>query len=193
MFDIHQVANSLSMLPFIYLSCAVGPWPLAISITSMWVSALVYHLYMAISDFPIAFRWFVADIFSQFITLWITGTLSNCFPLHIKRGWTIAGAFAFAALVFYTLNEPHTINQPCIQQKLIMKYIVCATHIALASLGAFFACDYNAYYTAMALLLAIAFTFYIDECGVTFVWSLGHVLCAAYTYYTWKAHGLITL
>ena len=187
-----EIANAVTMLPFACFSTSCS-WQLSAPATLMWVCATAYHACMAADRHAAALRWFAGDVIGQCAALAAVGALSQCIPARVRAAWSCCSC---VALICLTLAAHDTIvrkapHLTALQAKRGMKATLCAAHVAACAAGAANGCDAAAHTTAAVLLVMIALLFIADEYGLPYAWAGGHLLCAMYTHYTWKAHGLL--
>lgn len=183
----HEIANALTMIPFAYLSYVAAHPMLSITITGIWVCAFIYHTLVSIGKYAHGFIFFAGDCFFQVASLTTLVYVSQIYPKRIKEIALGIGAVLLATLVYLGSNGIRTNRIP-------MTAIVCTSHIAHAILAYFFVKDIANYKYAL-LFFALVVLAYIqcDIFNYEYSWSIGHVLCAAYTYYFWKALGVVRI
>jgi hypothetical protein len=139
---------------------------IGVSIYMMWICSFIYHMYLSIGDIKTAKLWYYGDISGQLVSLGMIAFYSPCISLPYKALILFSASFGVATCE---------------------KTICIAVHILLNILSWLHGCGCG---KATLYLAASGIAYLIDEIGgVPFVWGLGHLFCAAYTYYTLLAHG----
>ena len=169
--NIMHILQALTILPFAHLSY-IAPPTLFNTITCVWVSSFTYHLSLSVRKYELAHILFLANCISQISAI---GALIN-----ITDDYTTPTKIIASTIMYYFIFcIPFQTNKENIH------YLTINAHITNVLLGLFFATNRYYYYNALTCL-AFASILY----PIPYMWTLGHIFCYYYTYYSWLALGV---
>lgn len=182
-----ELANAISMIPFAYLSTLSHVHiALRINITVFYLSSFFYHVSLYRGDFKTGSKFLVSDTITQIINVMALSQVTDHYSRFVKCTFSVLCLTSIYKVLY--IAKPYA---SAIQRKsrfLIFPIVVHVSHTVVALSYA----KYRRYtYLSLTNLLFTAIAFMIHEMEVAYSWACGHIMCFFYTWYCWKALGVI--
>ena len=180
-----ELANAVTMLPFVYLTICAKYKIQAIIVTCLWVSSFSYHLSTTCQRVATWTRFlFSIDVFSQALLLLTTLNMVDDKINMPKYAINCAGVFLVIVMIYFSIVGNKSMIFACI----------CTAHILNAIIGYKYASNREAINISMILFMFIMILFVLCEIfDETYFWSIAHVILLFYIYYFWKSFELLDL
>jgi hypothetical protein len=182
--DHEELRNAVSMLPFAYLTWTPVNFGLRFAITVLWMSSFTYHIALYIGWLAMARNLFALDVISQILNLMVLCQSTRLYSPHVKSVFLTYCSLCIVAIVYihYVARMRH---------KKYIHSITISTHIGNIVLAMRYAKRRSAVFQSALFLCLSGRAFILHELGLRYAWAVGHVFCFFYTWFCWKALGVI--
>lgn len=180
-----ELGNAVSMFPFAYLTWSASNIGLRVAITMLWACSVTYHLALYTGYLALARHLFIIDVLSQITNLMVLGQTTNDYPPTVKSTFLLYCTACMVAIIYI-----HSIAQ--LRHKTPVHMITISTHIGNIGLAIRYAKHRTAVFQSTLFLCLTGRAFILHELGMRHAWAMGHVFCFFYTWFCWKALGVIT-
>lgn len=173
--DLVQLYHAVTMIPFIYFSLYGFYGILQGAVTLTWATSFIYHM-LLLYEKQQARIMFKADCLCQIATLVCLALATPCYTYQIKILGSVFGSGAIICLT--QTNKYHAV-------------VICS-HVSQTLCALYHACDYSHMLKSFwAALISMVLYFVCDYGKIEFAWSIAHITLFWYTYYMWKALGVL--
>lgn len=182
-----ELANAVSILPFVYLSTlSHAHIALRITITVFCMSSFIYHYSLYRGDFQTASKFLVSDTVSQIVNVVALTQVTNHYTRFIKCIFTVMCLTCIYKVLYIAKPYAYAIQKK--KHFLFLPIVVHISHMVIALSHA----KYRRYiYFSLTNLICTAIAFVVHEMDVLYSWACGHIMCFYYTWYCWKALGVV--
>jgi hypothetical protein len=174
-----EIANGVSILPLLCLLHYAKITLQSVTMTSMCVSSLIYHVMYGVNKQNIGNKFFVLDCSFQIISFIVVFIYSSCY--HLARVLPLSIACCQLAGVFY--------YSAYFDKKMILN-ITLSAHLSNAVFTGLYSSDKCSYILGMATFLIISVLF-VSSLYFRFCWCVGHLFLLPGIFYLWKSVDMI--
>ena len=182
--DRDELGNAVSMLPFAYLTWVRTNTGLRIAITALWMCSFTYHMALYIGWIALARNLFVVDVLSQILNLMVLCQSTHFYSPRVKSVFLV-----YCSLCILTIVYMRYIVRMC--QKKYVQLIMISAHVGNIFLALRYAKHRTAVFKSTLFLCLTGRAFILHELGMRHAWAVGHVFCFFYTWFCWKALGVL--
>ena len=178
--DIHELANAWTMVPFFYFTWHAKTTAQSIAITLMWMSSIKYHLHNALHQHAEGNFWRRMDCTFQIASLLVLLLEAPCYATaHVTRQATSMAMTSLLGFLWGSVDHHDSV--------LATTLLAHAVHLAMCVAHAPHRADLHA---ALRTLLPFPLVVF-DTAHRPQWWSVGHVILFWYTYFSWRAVGML--
>lgn len=182
--DHEELGNAVSILPFAYLTFVPASMGLRVAITAFWMCSFTYHMALYIGWLACARNLFAVDVISQMLNLMVLCQSTRFYSPHVKSVFTTYCCLCILAIVYihYVVRLRH---------KKYIHSITISAHVGHMFLAICYAKRRTSVFQSTLFLCLTGRAFILHELGMRHAWAVGHVFCFFYTWFCWKALGVI--
>lgn len=180
-----ELGNAVSMLPFAYLTFAPTNVSLRVAITALWMCSFTYHMALYIGWLACARNLFAVDVISQILNLMVLCQSTRVYSPQVKSVF-----LTYCSLCILSIMYIHYVAH--LRHKKYIHCITISTHVGNILLAVHYSKRRTAVFQSTIFLCLTGRAFILHELGLRHAWAVGHVFCFFYTWFCWKALGVIS-
>lgn len=188
--DMSELANAVSILPFAYFTASSANLLLRSAITVFYSCSFIYHIALFNKQYELAGKLLIGDTISQIVNVIFLCNSSPYYPVRVK--YITSVVYIGGVLRILYVGTPYC--RAYLQKRLQIVSISIFTHVSHMAIAIVFIGRYHDefVYHSLQYLCLTAICFVVDELVVhMYAWAVGHIMCFFYTLYCWKALGVL--